>query len=68
MTWQAASDIVAGGPMQEEMWEWYSNVVGDSNCVVIDNWGQTGNLAQLTISHALFLAATLSVVHAWLSV
>jgi len=46
MTWQAASDIVAGGPMQEEMWEWYSNVVGDSNCVVIDNWGQTGNLAQ----------------------
>lgn len=54
--------------MQEEMWEWYSNVVGDSNCVVIDNWGQTGNLAQLTISHALFLAATLSVVHAWLSV
>jgi len=30
-----------GEPINPEAWEWYSRVVGDSNCPVIDTWWQT---------------------------
>ena len=30
-----------GEPINPEAWEWYSNVVGDSRCPVIDTWWQT---------------------------
>ena len=30
-----------GEPINPEAWEWYSRVVGDSNCPVVDTWWQT---------------------------
>lgn len=30
-----------GEPINPEAWEWYSNVVGDSRCPIVDTWWQT---------------------------
>ena len=30
-----------GEPINPEVWEWYSKVVGDSRCPVVDTWWQT---------------------------
>ena len=30
-----------GEPINPEAWEWYSKVVGDSRCPIVDTWWQT---------------------------
>ena len=43
--------ISAGEPLSTEAWKWYYNVVGQQRCVLVDGWGQTGNVSLCKKTH-----------------
>ena len=44
---------VAGEPLQQEIEDWYFNVIGKKRCLLIDAWGQTGELPDKSTSYLI---------------